>query len=93
MSNEQHRRGSPLPATARARLDAAIRHHGVKLVLAASGGLSRGALASAVGGLPVIAGTQVLVRQAVDRLETHDARPTAAEQIVSDDASKSGGRQ
>jgi len=76
------RRGFPLPPSDRARLAGLVQRHGLRVVLAAAGGLTRGALTGAMAGINVTAGTAALVRQAVARLERYDALPGGAKQIA-----------
>ena len=78
--NAKTTRGSPLPVAVRQRLSIAVARHGLPLVLQASRA-SRQAIASALGGLPILPGTEALVRQALDRLESDDLRRSDAEQI------------
>ncbi len=81
------RRGSPISPIDRARLATAIRVHGLPLVLSAAGGISRGGLTAALAGLPVLAGTHLAVKHALDALAAQAER----EQQAADLARDSGG--
>jgi hypothetical protein len=62
-------KGFPLPENERSRLADAIKQRGELAVLEAAG-LSRSALARALAGLPVYAGTLALVRQGLGKLRS-----------------------
>jgi hypothetical protein len=64
----EFRKGSPIPATLRERVQRAIEAHGHRAVFRAVG-LSEGAFWRAVGGGPVHAGTPLMFERGLSALE------------------------
>jgi len=84
MAHKEHTRskGFPLPENERTKLADAVRARGEPAILEAAG-LSRNALARALAGLPVYAGTIALVREGLGKLRSTSELPV--ESAVSGD--------
>jgi hypothetical protein len=82
MSDKQRApKGFPLAEPERARLGAAVRSRGIKVVQRACG-LSRNGLSNALAGLPILAGTAALVERGLAKLDADDARQRIADDLA-----------